>query len=142
MEQQTSPRIVRKEGTWEMAVQLKEPAVDGHRCSTGSVMVVTTEGVAGWHIRATKGQVLGLVVRSSGLGADIMAGLGSLNDRTADAYAELLEDARQQAIRRMSENAEALGANAVVGMHFDSSDIADVMTEIVAYGTGVVIEPD
>ena len=125
-----------------MAVQMRETPVDGRRYGTGSMMVVTTESVPGWHVRATKGQVLGLVVRSSGLGADIMAGLGSLNNRSAVAYAELLEDARRQAIRRMSQNAEAIGANAVLGMHFDSSDIADVMTEIVAYGTGVVIEPD
>jgi uncharacterized protein YbjQ (UPF0145 family) len=57
-------------------------------------------------------------------------------------YTELLEDSRRHAIDRMVDNARLLGANAIVGMRFDSSEIGSSLTEVVAYGTAVVVEPD
>ena len=57
-------------------------------------------------------------------------------------YTELLEDTRRQAIDRMVQNASLMGANAVISMRFDSSGLANTMSEIVAYGTAVVVEPD
>ncbi|MBJ7601527.1 MAG: hypothetical protein DLM67_10220 [Candidatus Nephthysia bennettiae] len=106
------------------------------------MIVVTTEDVAGHRIVETKGQVFGLVVRSRGLGGNIMAGLRSLGGGEIKEYTELLEDARRHAVDRMVTNATAMNANAIVRMMFDSSEIGQTMTEIVAYGTAVVIEPE
>ena len=106
------------------------------------MIVVTTEDVAGHRIVETKGQVFGLVVRSRGLGGNIMAGLRSLGGGEITEYTELLEDARRHAVDRMVTNATAMNANAVVRMMFDSSEIGQTMSEIVAYGTAVVVEPE
>ena len=105
------------------------------------MIVVTTEDVAGHRILETKGQVFGLVVRSRGLGGNIMAGLRSLGGGEITEYTQMLEDARRHATDRMVANATAMGANAIVRMMFDSSEIGQTMSEIVAYGTAVVIEP-
>ena len=106
------------------------------------MIVVTTEDVAGHRIVETRGQVFGLVVRSRGLGGNIMAGLRSLGGGEITEYTELLEDARRHAVDRMVNNATAMNANAIVRMMFDSSEIGQTMSEIVAYGTAVVIEPE
>src|SRR6266852_569870 len=106
------------------------------------MIVVTTEEVTGHRIVEMKGQVFGLVVRSRGLGGNIMAGLRSLGGGEITEYTELLEDARRHAIDRMVQNATVMGANAIVRMQFDSSEIGQTMSEIVAYGTAVVIEPE
>lgn len=105
------------------------------------MIVVTTEEVTGHRIVEMKGQVFGLVVRSRGLGGNIMAGLRSIAGGEITEYTSLLEDARRHATDRMVANAQAMGANAVVRMMFDSSEIGQTMSEIVAYGTAVVIEP-
>lgn len=106
------------------------------------VLVVTTPYVAGYRIAEMKGEVFGLVVRSRGLGGNILAGLRSLGGGEIHEYTELLEQSRLQAIDRLLENARAMGANAVISMRFDSSSLADYMSEIVAYGTAVVIVAD
>ena len=105
------------------------------------MIVVTTEEVTGHRIVEMKGQVFGLVVRSRGLGGNIMAGLRSLGGGEITEYTELLEDARRHAVDRMVQNATAMGANAVVRMQYDSSEIGTTMSEIVAYGTAAVVEP-
>jgi uncharacterized protein YbjQ (UPF0145 family) len=106
------------------------------------MMIVTTEEIAGYRVVEVKGQVFGLVVRSRGLGGNIMAGLRSLGGGEITEYTEMLEDARRHAIDRLVQNATAMGANAVLRMQFDSSEIGQTMSEIVAYGTAVVIEPE
>src|SRR5213595_799903 len=105
------------------------------------MVIATTEHIAGYQVIETKGQVFGLVVRSRGLGGNIMAGLRSLGGGEIKEYTELLEDARRHAIDRMVQNATAMGANAVVRMQYDSSEIGSTMSEIVAYGTAAVVEP-
>src|SRR5436309_687422 len=105
------------------------------------MIVVTTEGITHFRIVETKGQVFGVVVRSLGLGGNIMAGLRSLGGGEITEYTELLEDARRHAVDRMIKNATAMGANAVIRMQYDSSEIGNTMSEIVAYGTAAVIEP-
>jgi uncharacterized protein YbjQ (UPF0145 family) len=102
--------------------------------------IVATDQIASHRIVETKGQVFGVVVRSRGLGGNIMAGLRSLAGGEIKEYTELLEDARRHAIDRMVQNATVMGANAVVRMQFDSSEVGSTMSEIVAYGTAVVIE--
>lgn len=104
------------------------------------MLVVTTENVAGYRVRAVKGQVFGIVVRSRGIGGNVMAGLRSMVGGEIPEYTEMLEEARKHAVDRMVENATAMEANAVVMMRFDSSEIGQTMSEIVAYGTAVVLE--
>jgi len=105
------------------------------------VIIATTENIAGHRVVETKGEVFGVVVRSRGLGGNIMAGLRSLGGGEIKEYTELLEEARRHAVDRMVQNATAMGANAITMMRFDSSEIGQTMSEIVAYGTAVVIEP-
>jgi uncharacterized protein YbjQ (UPF0145 family) len=76
------------------------------------------------------------------LGGNIMAGLRSLGGGEITEYTQLLEEARRHAVDRMVQNATTMGANAIVRMQFDSSEIGQTMSEIVAYGTAVVIEPE
>jgi uncharacterized protein YbjQ (UPF0145 family) len=104
------------------------------------MLVVTTETVAGHRVVEIKGQCFGLVVRSRGLGGNIMAGLRSIVGGEIDEYTQLLEEARRHAVDRLVKNAAAMGANAVLMMRFDSSEIGQTMSEIVAYGTAAVIE--
>jgi uncharacterized protein YbjQ (UPF0145 family) len=91
-------------------------------------------------ITRSLGTCFGLVVRSMGMGKGIAAGFRSLVGGEVKQYTQLLEDSRRHAMDRMVENAMLLGANAVIGVRFDSSEIGQTMTEIVAYGTAVVVE--
>ena len=105
------------------------------------MLVVTTENVAGHRIRETKGQVFGVVVRSRGLGGNIMAGLRSIAGGEIIEYTQMLEEARRDAVDRMVKNAALMQANAIVMMRFDSSEMGQTMSEVVAYGTAVIIDP-
>ena len=106
------------------------------------MIVATTPFIAGHRVAETKGQVFGLVVRSRGLAGNLIAGLRSLGGGEIHEYTELLEDTRRQALDRLVQNATLMGANAVISMRFDSSEMAGTMSEIVAYGTAVVVVPD
>ena len=106
-------------------------------------MIVTTAPfVAGHRVAESKGHVFGLVVRSRGLGGNIAAGLRSIVGGEIHEYTELLEDTRRQALDRMVQNATLMGADAVISMRFDSSEIGNTMSEIVAYGTAVTLVAD
>lgn len=104
------------------------------------VLVTTTERPAGYEVKQALGQVFGVVVRSRGLGGNILAALRGLAGGEIIEYTRLVEDTRRHAIDRMIENARAMGANAVVMMRFDSSEMGQTMTEVVAYGTAAIIE--
>lgn len=106
------------------------------------MLVVTTENIPGFRRTKTLGQVFGLVVRSRGLGGNITASLRSIVGGEIHEYTQLLEETRREAIDRLVRNATKMGANAVVMMRFDSSEMGQSMSEIVAYGTAVVIEED
>lgn len=105
------------------------------------VVTVTTPTVSSMRIVRTLGMVFGLVVRSRGLGGNVVAGLRSLAGGEIKEYTEMLEQARQHALDRMKANAAELGANGVVAMRFDSAELGQTMSEIVAYGTAVALEP-
>jgi uncharacterized protein YbjQ (UPF0145 family) len=105
------------------------------------MIVVTTENVAGHRTTQTLGQCFGVVVRSRGLGGNIVASLRSIVGGEIHEYTQLLEDARRHALDRIVQNATAMGANAVLMMRYDSAEIGNTMSEIVAYGTAAVIEP-
>jgi uncharacterized protein YbjQ (UPF0145 family) len=106
------------------------------------MLVSTTEKVAGYRTAKVLGQCFGVVVRSRGLGGNIMASLRTIVGGEIHEYTQLLEEARRQAVDRMVKNATIMGANAVVMMRFDSSEIGQTMSEIVAYGTAVSLEPE
>lgn len=107
-----------------------------------NVIVSTAPFIAGHRVVETKGQTFGLVVRSRGFSGNLIAGLRSLAGGEIHEYTQLLEDTRRQALDRLVQNATLMGANAVISMRFDSSELAGTMSEIVAYGTAVVVEPD
>jgi uncharacterized protein YbjQ (UPF0145 family) len=101
------------------------------------MLIVTTNEVPGHEIGEVLGQVFGLVVRSRGLGGNIAAGLRSLVGGEIVEYTQMLEQARRHALDRLTENAATMRADAVVAMRFDSSELGEMMTEVVAYGTAV-----
>lgn len=104
------------------------------------MIVVTTENIPGYRVAEVKGQVFGVVVRSRGLAGNILAGLRSIFGGEIIEYTQLLEETRRHAIDRMVKNATMMNANAIVMMRFDSSEIGQTMSEIVAYGTAVILE--
>jgi uncharacterized protein YbjQ (UPF0145 family) len=104
------------------------------------MMIVTTENIANHQITDVLGPVFGLTVRARGIGKDIVASFKGLVGGEINQYTEMLEDARKQAMDRMVKNATAMGANAIIMMRFDSGEIGQNMSEIVAYGTAVIVE--
>src|SRR3954451_128053 len=103
--------------------------------------ITTAFELPGATIQENLGVCFGLVVRSMGLAKGFTAAFQTLRKGEVAQYTELLEDSRRHAIDRMIDNARLLGANAIVAMRFDSSEIGTNLTEILAYGTAVVIEP-
>ena len=106
------------------------------------MIVATAPFIAGHRVVETKGQTFGLVVRSRGFSGNLIASIRSLGGGEIHEYTQLLEDTRRQALDRLVQNATVMGANAIISMRFDSSEIASYMTEIVAYGTAVVVTAD
>jgi len=104
------------------------------------IIMVTMNYVPGKKITKVIGTIWGITVRSRGIGGNIMAGLRSLGGGEIKEYSKMLSDARNTAMDRLKDAAKQLGANAVIELRFDSSDIGQVMTEIVAYGTAVIVE--
>ena len=109
--------------------------------SVTALPVTTAFELPGMTIERDLGVAFGLVVRSMGLAKSFTAGFKAMRQGEVSQYTELLEDSRRHAIDRMIENARLLGANGVVAMRFDSSEIGQQLTEIVAYGTAVVVRP-
>ena len=105
------------------------------------MIVATSPFIAGHRVVETKGQCFGLVVRSRGFSGNLIAGLRSLGGGEIKEYTSLLEDTRRQALDRLVSNATLMGGNAVISFRFDSSELAGTMSEIVAYGTAVVVVP-
>ena len=101
------------------------------------MIITTTNDVAGHEITDVYGEVFGLTVRSRNAFSQMGAGLKSMFGGELKGMTKALEDSRLEVIQRMVEAAEAKGANAVVGMRFDTSEMGDVWTEICAYGTAV-----
>lgn len=106
------------------------------------MIVVTTENIPGYKVKEVKGMCFGLIVRSRGLGADIKAAFKGLVGGEIKQFTSLLEDLRKESMDRLVQNAQAMGANAIVMVRFDSGEIGNTMGEIVAYGTAVVVEKD
>lgn len=88
------------------------------------------------------GMTFGLIVRSRGLGQNVWAFFRAWGGGEIKVYTQLLEQVRHQAVQRLADHAKSLGANAVVSVGFDTSEMGGAMTEVLAYGTAVVVEPD
>ncbi|MEM7488171.1 MAG: YbjQ family protein [Pseudomonadota bacterium] len=101
------------------------------------MILTTTEAVPGREIEHTIGLVRGSTVRSKHLGSDIVAGLRNLVGGEVKEYAALLTGAREQALDRMTSDARAMGADAVVAVRLETSTITQAASEVLAYGTAV-----
>lgn len=105
------------------------------------MIIVTTEQIPGYEVKEVLGTCFGLIVRSRGLGADILASFKGLIGGEIKQYTAMLEDSRKEAMDRMVKNAQEMGANAIVMVRFDSGEAGQNMSEVLAYGTAVVVQP-
>ena len=105
------------------------------------IPITTSTELPGAVVRENLGVAFGLVVRSVGFAKGFTAGIKALRQGEISEYTELLEDSRRHALDRLVQNAQLLGANAIVAMRFDTSEVGQSLTEIVAYGTAVRVEP-
>lgn len=107
------------------------------------VPVTTTFSIDGYKIVAYKGVVRGIIVRAPTIAQGIMGGLKSIIGGQIGAYTEMCEQARQHAYDLLIQHAVDVGANAVVGLRYDASEVGGktAATEVLCYGTAVVIEP-
>jgi uncharacterized protein YbjQ (UPF0145 family) len=109
-----------------------------------SIPVTTTFTIDGYRIKEYKGVVRGLIVRSPTIAQGILGGLKTIIGGQIGSYTEMCEQARQQAYDLLIEHAQQVGANAVVGLSYDASEVGigrGGATEVLCYGTAVVIEP-
>jgi uncharacterized protein YbjQ (UPF0145 family) len=105
------------------------------------MMVVNTETIAGHDVVEVKGMVQGNTVRAKHMGKDIAASFKNLVGGELKGYTELLTESRREALARMMQQAQELGANAVVNVRFTTSAITAGAAEMMAYGTAVVVAP-
>lgn len=118
--------------------------------SVNEFPIATANEIPCFKIIETKGFVYGLTVRSRGVGGQVSAGLlplvGSEEIKEYISMMEdsraMMEDSRDETLERLIEHAKQLGGNAIVAVRFDSNDISNVMQEILAYGTAVVVEKE
>lgn len=104
------------------------------------ILVATINEIPGREIEQVLGETFGMTVRSRDVFKNIGAGLKSLVGGEINQYTEMLEQSREEALTRLRQNAAQLGANAVVGMRFDSDSISQDMEAITAYGTAVILK--
>ncbi len=101
------------------------------------MLITTANDLPGYQVTETLGEVFGLTVRSRNIGSQLGAGLKSIMGGELKGMTKALHDSREQVIERMVEEAEAKGADAIVAMRFDTSEMGTNWTEICAYGTAV-----
>jgi uncharacterized protein YbjQ (UPF0145 family) len=101
----------------------------------------TTFDLPGHRVVRNLGVVRGVTVRASGLGGQIAAGLRAIGGGKIHEYVTLCEETRKEAFDLMVKHAEEVGGNAIIGIRYDATELAQNMTEVLAYGTAVVVEP-
>jgi uncharacterized protein YbjQ (UPF0145 family) len=104
------------------------------------VIIVTSSGIEGKKIVKTLGMVKGSTIRARHLGRDISAGLRSLIGGEITEYTKLMAEAREEAIQRMVEQAEEMGANAILDVRFVTSMVVSGSSELLVYGTAVIVK--
>lgn len=108
--------------------------------TNGKIIITTLEGVPGKEIVEHFGLVQGSTIRAKHVGKDIMAGFKNLVGGELKGYTELLQEARKEAVDRMIEQANFVGANAIVNVRFATSSVAQGAAELFAYGTAVKVQ--
>ena len=116
------------------------PVSDFDALGSGEMIVSTMNDLPGYRVVLVHGEVFGLIVRARNVFSNIGAGLRTIAGGEARGYTKLLSESREQAVERMRAAAGERGANAVLAMRFDCSEIGDIMSEVAAYGTAVTVE--
>ncbi len=104
------------------------------------MLIVTTNDAPGYRVVKTLGLVRGITVRSRNAISDMVGGLQSMLGGRVETYVRLAETSRAEALQEMVEHARAMGANAVIAMRYEANEIMEGVTEVLAYGTAVVVE--
>ncbi|MFD2044271.1 YbjQ family protein [Ornithinibacillus salinisoli] len=104
------------------------------------MIIVTTNQIPGKNVVALKGFVQGSTVQSKHVGRDIGAGLKTLVGGEIKGYSDMMVEARTIAFQRMVQEAEDLGANAIIGMRYQTSQVMSAASEVIAYGTAILID--
>ena len=104
------------------------------------MLIVTTNDAPGYRVVKTLGLVRGITVRSRNAISDMVGGLQSMLGGRVETYVRLAETSRGEALQEMVDHAKAMGANAVIGMRYEANEIMEGVTEVLAYGTAVVVE--
>lgn len=105
------------------------------------MIIVTTNEIPGYRIDAVLGEVMGMTVRSANMGANFVASFRAMGGGEIHEFTKIVYESRNEVMNRMWADAQQRGANAIVGMRFDTGEIAQSFTEICAYGTAVVVRP-
>jgi uncharacterized protein YbjQ (UPF0145 family) len=103
-------------------------------------MVSTSFEIPGYRVRQNLGLVRGVTVRSRSVIGNFAGGIQTLFGGNISIFTELCENARQEAYELMLQHADQMGANAIVGMRYDANDVMDGVTEVLAYGTAVIVD--
>jgi uncharacterized protein YbjQ (UPF0145 family) len=103
--------------------------------------ITTAFELPGYRVVQSLGVVRGIVVRSRSLIGTLGAGLQTIRGGNITMWSEMCETARQDAFEIMAQHAAALGANALIGMRYDATEVSSGVTEVLAYGTAVIVEP-
>lgn len=104
-------------------------------------MVTTTNDIVGWRVVRQLGVVRGITVRSRSVIGNLGAALQTLVGGNITLFTELCEHAREEAFELMIQHATRMGANAIIAMRYDANEVSQGVTEVLAYGTAVVVEP-
>ena len=104
--------------------------------------LVNTETIPGYRVTQSLGLVQGNTIRAKHIGKDFMAGLKNIVGGEIRGYTELLADARNEAVQRMIQLAQSMGANAIVNVRFSRASVMQAAAEMFAYGTAVIVEPE
>ncbi len=104
------------------------------------MIITTTENIEGKQVKRTIGMVKGSTIRARHIGKDILAGLRGIVGGEITEYTKMMAEAREESLKRMVEDAEKQGANAIISLRFTTSMVMQNASEILAYGTGVVVE--
>ena len=106
------------------------------------MLIVTTNDAPGYRVVKTLGVVRGITVRSRNVVSDAIGGLQSIIGGRVGAYVKLAEAARQEAYDELVAHAQQMGANGILAMRYDANEIMPGITEVLAYGTAVVVEAE
>jgi uncharacterized protein YbjQ (UPF0145 family) len=107
-----------------------------------NTMITTSLELAGYKVTKNLGVVRGIVVRSRSIVGNIIGGIHSLFGGNITVYTQLCEQARSEAFQLMRQHAQSMRANAIIGMRYDATEIMAGLTEVLCYGTAVIVEPD